>query len=140
MSPKAVTDLKDSLYYPLCLVWLRYLKCRNWEVGLVPNLFIMELRMLWDHPFSTFPKFSEKLTFLTPWYAHVRVYQGLRNASFSESFGNVLNKWSLCKLFLCVYQFLSIKHRKYEELYEAISRFNKEQFMLGCSFVRGILS
>ena len=25
-----------------------------------------------DHPFSTFVKFSGKLTFLTPWYAHVR--------------------------------------------------------------------
>ena len=25
-----------------------------------------------DHLFSTFSKFSEKLTFLTPWYAHVR--------------------------------------------------------------------
>lgn len=26
-----------------------------------------------DHPFSTFPRVSEKLTFLAPWYAHVRV-------------------------------------------------------------------
>ena len=25
------------------------------------------------HPFSTYAKFSENLTFLTPWYAHVRV-------------------------------------------------------------------
>ena len=25
------------------------------------------------HPLSTFAKFSEKLTFLIPWYAHVRV-------------------------------------------------------------------
>ena len=27
----------------------------------------------WDHSFSTYAKFSEKLTFLTPWYAHVSV-------------------------------------------------------------------
>ena len=27
----------------------------------------------WDHPFITLAKFSEELTFLTPWYAHVRV-------------------------------------------------------------------
>ena len=27
-----------------------------------------------DHPLSTYAKFSEKLTFLTPWYVHVRVY------------------------------------------------------------------
>ena len=27
----------------------------------------------WGHPLSTYAKFFEKLTFLTPWYAHVRV-------------------------------------------------------------------
>ena len=26
----------------------------------------------WDHSFSTYAKFSKKLTFLTPLYAHVR--------------------------------------------------------------------
>ena len=31
------------------------------------------LVLSWDHPFSTYAKFSEKLTFLTPRYAHVRV-------------------------------------------------------------------
>ena len=35
------------------------------------------------HLLSTYTKFSEKLTFLTPRYAHVRVYQGeVRNVSF----------------------------------------------------------
>ena len=29
--------------------------------------------MIGGHPFSTYANFSEKLTFLTPWYAHVRV-------------------------------------------------------------------
>ena len=28
---------------------------------------------LWGHPLNTYAKFSEKLTFLTPWYAHVSV-------------------------------------------------------------------
>ena len=28
----------------------------------------------WDHSFSTCAKFSEKLTFLTSWYAHVPVH------------------------------------------------------------------
>ena len=28
-----------------------------------------------DHWFSAYPKSSEKLTFLTPWYAHERAYQ-----------------------------------------------------------------
>ena len=29
-----------------------------------------------NHSFSTFAKFSEKLTFSTPWYEHVRVRIG----------------------------------------------------------------
>ena len=29
--------------------------------------------LVWDHPLSTYAKFSEKLTLLTPRYAHVRV-------------------------------------------------------------------
>ena len=37
--------------------------------------------------------FPKKLTFRTPWYAHVRVYQGVRNVGFSESFAYVLNEW-----------------------------------------------
>ena len=66
----------------------------------------------------TFTKFSEKLTFLTPWYAHHMVrhthrrivwvclailwcaYQGVRNVSFSENFANVLNEWSLSIVYL----------------------------------------
>ena len=28
---------------------------------------------IWDHSFSTYAKFSEKLTFLTPRYAHIRI-------------------------------------------------------------------
>ena len=40
------------------------------------------LTSIWDHPFSTYAKFSEKLTFLIPW---------VRNVSFSENFAYVLN-------------------------------------------------
>ena len=47
-----------------------------------------------DHSFSTFSKFSEKLTFLTP-LTHTYMYQGVRNVSLSENFENVLNEWSL---------------------------------------------
>ena len=32
-----------------------------------------ELDQIRDHSFITFAGFSEKLAFLTPWYAHVRV-------------------------------------------------------------------
>ena len=48
-----------------------------------------------DHSFSRYAKFSKKLAFLTPWYADVRVYQGVRNVSFPGNFAYVLNRWSL---------------------------------------------
>ena len=38
-----------------------------------------------DHSFSTYAKFSEKLTFLTPWYTHVREY-GLTKTTFTNLF------------------------------------------------------
>ena len=47
---------------------------------------------LWDYLFSKYTKISEKLTFLTPSYAHVRVgIREVRNVSFSENFVCVLN-------------------------------------------------
>ena len=53
--------------------------------------------MVMDHSFSTCAKFSEKLTFLTPWSAHMGAYQEVRNVSFfiNFAFAYVLNKWSL---------------------------------------------
>ena len=54
-----------------------------------------DVLLLWDHSFSKFPKFSEKLTFLTPLirkrtFGHQRV----RNVSFSENFFESTN-WML---------------------------------------------
>ena len=48
---------------------------------------------IWYHSFNTYGKFSEKRTFLTPWYAHVCTcaYHGVKNVSFSENFAYVLN-------------------------------------------------
>ena len=41
-------------------------------------------------------KVSDKLTFLTPWYAHVPVgISGGEKLVFSENFAYVLNEWSL---------------------------------------------
>ena len=49
-------------------------------------------RQLGGHPLSTYANFSEKLTFPTPRYAHVRVrIRGVRNVSFSDNFAYVLN-------------------------------------------------
>ena len=64
-------------------------------------------KMFWllrDHPFSTYAKFSEKLTFLTPLIrTRMCAYQDV-NVSFSENFAYVLNGWSrysfFCQWFL----------------------------------------
>ena len=50
-------------------------------------------RALRGYPLSTYAKFSEKLTFLTPC-----AYQGVRNVSFSENFAYVINGWPLSYL------------------------------------------
>ena len=52
----------------------------------------------WEYSLRTYGKFFEKLTFLAPWYAHVRVrtYRGdVRNVSFSENVAYLVNEWSL---------------------------------------------
>ena len=61
-------------------------------------------------PFSKY-KFSEKLRFLSSWYAHVRTcaYLEARNLSFSENFAYVLNKWPLSNTEL-VLPFLTLEH------------------------------
>ena len=47
----------------------------NLNIPAFPQLFcdiaFCDLSMI--HPFSTYAKFTEKLTFLTPYYAHARV-------------------------------------------------------------------
>ena len=58
------------------------------------------MRKVWSHPLSTYAKFSEQLTFLTPWYVHVRVrIRGLEMLVFrkilrtylmDEPFGKIL--------------------------------------------------
>ena len=46
---------------------------------------------VWNHYFSMYSKFSEKLTFLTHWYAHIRVYTGGKfRLDFLENFTYVL--------------------------------------------------
>ena len=58
-----------------------------------PNL----LKGIWKlhHPFSTCTEFSEKLTFYhyLPPCTCTCVYQGVRNVSFSENFGDALDGW-----------------------------------------------
>ena len=48
-------------------------------------------KVVGDHSFSTFAKFLEELTFVTPWYARMWAYQGVRNVSSLKNFACVLN-------------------------------------------------
>ena len=55
---------------------------------------LVDTKIPGDHPLSTYAKFSEKLTFLSPWYAHVLVrIRGLEMFFFSENVAYVLNEW-----------------------------------------------
>ena len=60
-----------------------------------------------EYSFSTYAKFSEKLTFFPLIRSRTCVYQGLKNVSFSENFAYVLNEWSL--IFLNSANLLNIK-------------------------------
>ena len=52
--------------------------------GIYESVFIYSI-LISVHPLSTYVKFSEKLTFLTPWYAHLRVrIRGLEMLVFRE--------------------------------------------------------
>ena len=48
------------------------------------------ISVLRDHSISTYAKFPENLTFLTPY-----AYQGVRNVRFSKNFAYVLSEWHL---------------------------------------------
>ena len=54
-------------------------------------------KLYWDHPFSTYVKFSEKLKFLTPWYVQVRVYMAVSEGKKYQFFGKfrVHTKWMI---------------------------------------------
>ena len=63
-----------------------------------PRLPLMNsIRGIRDRLFSAFANFSDKLTFFTPWYAHVTTcaYKGVINVSFSENSAYELNELSL---------------------------------------------
>ena len=70
-------QVKSSLLrYPMLELAL-HLFLSDEEVGLFISLCLESLVIavfgIRGHSLSTYAKFSEKLTFLTPWYAHVRV-------------------------------------------------------------------
>ena len=72
------------------------------------------------HPFSVYAKFSEKLTFPTPWYAHVPV-------SFSNNFAYVLNGWTIMNVpWQNVNNFLSVVLKKFAVRKEKIWNWKQE--------------
>ena len=60
------------------------------------NRGIDKTKTVWLHPFNTYAKLSEKLTFLT-------ADQGVRNVSFSENFAYVLNGLSPFNVAFCFF-------------------------------------
>ena len=71
-----------------------YFKCLCFLPRLVPT-FPITIR---DHPFSAYAKFSEKLTFLTTWYAHVRVRIRVQKCYYFGTFC-VRTKWMIGNAF-----------------------------------------
>ena len=45
----------------------------QWFIHICISCGYTSFNVCWDHSFSTYAKSPEKLTFLTPWYPHVRV-------------------------------------------------------------------
>ena len=55
-----------------------------------------------DHSFSTYARFSEKLTFLPP-STHIGGYLGVTNINFSKYFAPILNESSLTAFLFITY-------------------------------------
>ena len=73
------------------LKWRRNWRCRKWYLNrssywrLSPwIIFVMLIigTLFRDYSFSACGKFPKKLTFFNPWYSHIRVGKGFRNANF----------------------------------------------------------
>ena len=100
ITPESCKVLK-TLWDHFLDIWTAYSQKR------ISNRYSSLKRILRDHWFSTYAKFSEKITKIT--YVCVSgvrtlffrkilrmcAYQGVRNVIFSENFAYVLNEWSL---------------------------------------------
>ena len=92
-----------------------YMKCITGLICINKNNFF-----LGGHPLSTYAKFSEKLTLLTPWYAHVRVrINGLETLVFQKILRTYLKDDHL----LGSLKYLERIHRKILRLHTPV-RFN----------------
>ena len=98
---KQSVELQDKssewfLYHDsICFKWLNSfnfcLSCRKETKTKYAGIIVQDT---WAHPFSTYAKPSEKQTFLTTWYVHVRVSQRTGNVKFLRIFC-VRTKWPI---------------------------------------------
>ena len=85
--------------FSFTLSWSRCLSHRNQSIDLhckSADWFLYDGDLcherIKDHPFSTYTKLSQNLTFLTPWF----IIRGLgQNVNFSENFACVLSEWAI---------------------------------------------
>ena len=99
-SNQNILILGSSCFKAPSLFWSYYLQnlilhSRELLFKTFANAFWTTPYGFWNHSFSTYANFSEKLTFFTPWCAHVCNANGGKKCYFSEHFANVLNEWSL---------------------------------------------
>ena len=68
---------------------------------------LQNVMMVWGL-FSTYAKFSEKVTFLTP-DVHTYMYvSGVKNVNFSENFSYLLNEWVLVVFFIIILRYSTV--------------------------------
>ena len=61
------------LYQKVFDISTQWLNLLNVTAFIISQNYLIEWKILiWDNPFITYAKFYEKVTFLTPWYAHAR--------------------------------------------------------------------
>ena len=110
------TTIFHKILIPLIPVSLFMSKNNSLISKLQRFLIISHFHALGDHSFSTFAQFSEKITFLTPWYAHVGVRIRGKKCYF---FGKccVRTKWMI----LWVTMILNwVKERNYHVIFELL--------------------
>ena len=87
-----------------------------------------------DHSFSTFANVLKKLSFVTPWYARVCAYQGVRNVSFSENFAYILNDWSFNIIKAYIYYSCVLIVVDFKQLLFYLFKLNNGNTRIKCEF------
>ena len=62
-----------EIMFKIVIFWSWKSKGKLLRILKILTIFKILVTKVWDHLLSTYVKFSEKPTFLTPWYAHASV-------------------------------------------------------------------